>query len=315
MPAQAASDFKPSGDRVVYTTPHGAVGYAAIHRLDPEADEVELVWDARCRELDVIPTVVVLNDFVHPKPKPQALSELCLAGARAGGLAAQPRGLALLRRDHPTFVANGGPFGGTFSDDLAEMITWSTQLDHSYVAVQGPPGTGKTYSGAHLVRALIKSGSRVGITAFSHHAIDNFLEEIVKVIGGERELHLLQAVRTRRRKPARADCLASHMRPAIRLRPHRFQSGGRNDMAFRQRRRWRDAPVGRAAHRRSGAVGLADGLAACRSARNLVALGDPLQVPQVVQATHPRGRVAVCSSMAGAHEQVIVPSGPRGISH
>ena len=61
------------------------------------------------------------------------------------------------------------------------MTGWVTQLDHSYVAIQGPPGTGKTYSAAHLVHTLINVGRRVGITAMSHAAIDNLLEEIVKV--------------------------------------------------------------------------------------------------------------------------------------
>ena len=39
----------------------------------------------------------------------------------------------------------------------------------------------------------------------------------------------------------------------------------------------------------AGQLGLADALAASRSARNLVLLGDPLQLPQVSQAAHPGG--------------------------
>jgi len=63
-----------------------------------------------------------------------------------------------------------GPESGLFSDDLESTLRWVGELDESYVAVQGPPGSGKTYSGSHIIYALIKSGKRVGITAMSHAA-------------------------------------------------------------------------------------------------------------------------------------------------
>ena len=39
----------------------------------------------------------------------------------------------------------------------------------------------------------------------------------------------------------------------------------------------------------AGQLALADALAASRSAHNLILLGDPLQLPQVTQASHPGG--------------------------
>ena len=39
----------------------------------------------------------------------------------------------------------------------------------------------------------------------------------------------------------------------------------------------------------AGQLALADALAASRSAQNLILLGDPLQLPQVTQASHPGG--------------------------
>ena len=39
----------------------------------------------------------------------------------------------------------------------------------------------------------------------------------------------------------------------------------------------------------AGQLSLADALAAGTAARNLILLGDPLQLPQVSQATHPQG--------------------------
>jgi uncharacterized protein len=31
-----------------------------------------------------------------------------------------------------------------------------------------PPGTGKTFTGAHMILALVKAGKRIGISAVSH---------------------------------------------------------------------------------------------------------------------------------------------------
>ena len=51
----------------------------------------------------------------------------------------------------------------------------------------------------------------------------------------------------------------------------------------------RAAPVDVLLIDESGQLALADALAASCSARNLILLGDPLQLPQVTQADHPGG--------------------------
>src|ERR1035438_6597413 len=51
----------------------------------------------------------------------------------------------------------------------------------------------------------------------------------------------------------------------------------------------KDAPVDVLIVDEAGQLALADALAASRSARNLILLGDPLQLPQVSQASHPVG--------------------------
>lgn len=46
------------------------------------------------------------------------------------------------------------------------------------VLIQGPPGTGKTRVLASLALALAESGNRVGIAAFTNHAVDNVVSAI-----------------------------------------------------------------------------------------------------------------------------------------
>ena len=44
--------------------------------------------------------------------------------------------------------------------------------------IQGPPGTGKTYAGARMILDLVDEGRRVAVTAQSHKAISNLVEEL-----------------------------------------------------------------------------------------------------------------------------------------
>jgi uncharacterized protein len=58
------------------------------------------------------------------------------------------------------------------------VIDVVSRLDNSYLVIQGPPGTGKTYTGARVILALLAQGKRVGISALSHQAIANFLDAV-----------------------------------------------------------------------------------------------------------------------------------------
>lgn len=64
---------------------------------------------------------------------------------------------------------------------LPQIIEAISSLDSSYMFVQGPPGAGKTYTGSHVIVALLKKGCRVGVSSNSHKAINNLLQGIVKV--------------------------------------------------------------------------------------------------------------------------------------
>ncbi len=58
-------------------------------------------------------------------------------------------------------------------------------LDQSYLFIQGPPGTGKTWTGARLITDLMRRGRRVGVTATSHKAIHNLLNEVEEAAAEE----------------------------------------------------------------------------------------------------------------------------------
>jgi uncharacterized protein len=285
LPDQETGELA-DGSNLIYCAPDGTPCYSSIDRLDLDTNTLDLMWrppeDGSPRP---VPGVVVHNSWVPPRPKPEALGQL--ANRMLGGDSIAPNrvALALLRRDLPAFTSGGGPPDGVFSDDLDEMTAWAPALDGSYVAIQGPPGTGKTFRLAHLALALIRAGKRVGITAFSHNAIDNALGEVIKVMTDAGELGLLDAVRRGNEPPSGP-------------LPHVTYAGGNRQCAGEFNlvagTTWlfagddmAGAPVDVLLVDEAGQLALADTLAAARSARNLILLGDQLQLPQVSQAVHP----------------------------
>ena len=276
-------------EKVIYGTGDVATGYAGVARIDRARREIDLTWNQGAEELGVIPTSVVLDDWVPTRPKPESLAELAdkVLDPRSTG-APNPVSLALLRRDLPAFKPGFGPGAKGLTDDVKSITRWAPWLDGSYVPIQGPPGTGKTFRGAHIVHRLICSDKRVGITAMSHLAIDNLLEAVIEVFQEKGDLGKLACIR-RGSEPEHgglAGVQYTANNPPCARSEFNLVAGttwlfSGNDM--------KDAPVDVLIIDEAGQLALADALAASRSAHNLILLGDPLQLPQVAQATHPGG--------------------------
>ncbi|HQZ33490.1 MAG TPA: TM0106 family RecB-like putative nuclease [Ilumatobacteraceae bacterium] len=299
----------PRGVSVCFKADDAAPGWLKVIAISPDDGFIEFEWKQQHDDLGVHPTAVVVNGWVSPRPKPEALSVL------AADLLAHAAGTsvtnALLRRNPPAFTTGGGPAGGLFTDDLADIAQWVVQLEHSYVPIQGPPGTGKTFTGAHIVHALVKAEKRVGITAMSHAAIDNLLTEVVDVFETAGDLELLMVARRGTTSSApdipqitlvkdNAKCAE----PAFNVVAGTTWLFAGEDMS--------DAKVDVLIVDEAGQLGLADALAATRSAHNVVLLGDPLQLPQVSQASHPEGSGAsVLEHVLGPGVATIPPD--RGV--
>ena len=75
-------------------------------------------------------------------------------------------------------------YGSTLINEKNELNSQATEitknLNNSYLTIQGPPGTGKTYTSAYIIIELIKQGKKVGVSSNSHEAIKTLLIEIEK---------------------------------------------------------------------------------------------------------------------------------------
>ncbi len=211
----------------------------------------------------------------------------------------------LLRRVPPR-TRSGGPLTPVTLDadgepDRISAVTASLlDLDRSYLAVQGPPGTGKTHLGAHVIAALVRDhGWKVGVVAQSHTTVEHVLASVIEKAGLDPRL-VAKAPKTGA-DPAdyatapytvlgKSDQLAAFAaeRAADRSGAGRggYVIGGTAwDFANPQRvgRRSLDLLV----IDEAGQFSLAATIAASVSAQNLLLLGDPQQLPQVSQGTHP----------------------------
>lgn len=60
-------------------------------------------------------------------------------------------------------------------DAIKEVVR---NLENSVLFIQGPPGAGKTFTCSHVIVDLLKAGKRIGVTSNSHHAINNLLAAV-----------------------------------------------------------------------------------------------------------------------------------------
>ena len=257
----------------------------SIDSLDRVGRSLELQWGTGPAAAGVLPNVATLYDWVSTKPKFDALKSVAEAvlGAKASGVAGE-----ILTGSLPRFLPGTGPANGVLGYSLDEIYNQVANLDRSFLAIQGPPGTGKTWTGARIVRHLVESGMRVGITAFSHKAIDNLLAETVNVFEETGDLSKLSAV-CRGNQPADGvSPSVSYAKANPQCAKPEYNVVAGTTWLFSSTA-MRTNPVDVLVIDEAGQLGLADAMAAATSATSVVLLGDPQQLPQVAQALHPAG--------------------------
>ncbi|PCO05582.1 helicase [Microbulbifer flavimaris] len=173
---------------------------------------------------------------------------------------------------------------GAATTPLHQVIHAVCGLQDSYLTIQGPPGAGKTYTGKHLIAELVREGKAVGICSNSHKAINNLLI-------GTADQCCKQGIEasftcTKDNDPRLAELgiavmtnskLESVVEPGAVIGTtawgfSREELQGRFDYLFVDE---------------AGQVSLANLVAISGAAKNLVLLGDQMQLGQPIQGSHP----------------------------
>ena len=163
-------------------------------------------------------------------------------------------------------------------------------LDESYLAVQGPPGTGKTYVGSRVIADLVvHHGWNIGVVAQSHAAVENMLRAVITAgaaVGLGPERVGKKARGGEEAKPVPWTPLDGKTFAAFTHQPGGFVVGG-TAWDFSNTRRIPRGSLDLLVIDEAGQYSLASTIAAAVAARRLLLLGDPQQLPQVSQGTHP----------------------------
>ncbi len=194
----------------------------------------------------------------------------------------------LLRRRTPRIAGHGrGPLVGVDDSLLPRVRDLAARLDGGTLCIQGPPGTGKTFTAAAIIADLLRQGRRIGVTAQSHKVILNLMDAVVEAMKRERVTAPLYKVLGQDEDPLPQGSVIGPLKSkdvAGVLGDGAVLVGGtawvfsREDLAGRF-----DCLV----IDEAGQVPLANAVAVGLSARNLILVGDQMQLSQPTQGTHP----------------------------
>ncbi len=191
----------------------------------------------------------------------------------------------LLRRPPET----EGPAGAEYEKAVEAAVRLAKSLRRSYLPLQGPPGTGKTYTAAEQILALVAQGRTVGITGPSHAVIHHLIGTVCE--------HASQRGLAPRigQRPAAGDNQFLHdsATEMTNEQLERALRDGELDVAAGTVWLWAREGLADSVDTlfvdEAGQMSLANVLAVAGAAQNLVLLGDPQQLAQPSQATHPPG--------------------------
>lgn len=237
------------------------------------------------------PEALFVHEFVSSKPMQESLVRLAAYVCENGMIGGNSYGAAreMLMRAAPQV-----------GEDVALRLEGEKPLDagvriapliaSGVLPIQGPPGTGKTHTGSHMICELVKQGKKVGIVANGHEVIRNLLNKTIEVAeeshtpliciqkpkGGSKE-DATDRLRFAKKNNAevyallQADCSVAGGTAWLWSDEAAFEC---LDVLF----------VDEAAQ-----MSLANVLAVSQAAKTVILLGDPQQLDQPMQGSHPDG--------------------------
>lgn len=239
------------------------------------------------------PTAVIPVGPVSTLPLRQALQRLGEWVADSGAVGDGPyrAGRELLLANPPVVEGTGlgEPLLPEGESEVDAALRVVEGLKEGCLPIQGPPGCGKTYVGGRVVVDQVARGRRVGVTATSHKAIGRLLEE-VQAAAAERgvEVRIVQkaddgnacglpGVHCTNDNNEVVDLVGAGAVDVVAGTPWLF---ARPDLEGRF-----DALV----IDEAGQMSLANAVAVSVAARKVVLLGDPNQLAQPSNGSHPPG--------------------------
>lgn len=234
------------------------------------------------------PEAVFVHEYVDPEPMQRALVRIAehvvangiegpgpYAAARALLLCAQPA----LTGDAPLHL------DGETTLEAGKRV--ACLLPAGDLPIQGPPGTGKTFTGAHMICELVRAHRKVGIVANSHAVIRNFLDAVIKAADETgTDLRCVHKPKAKEPDGHRLRCATSTGDLLAALKTD-CQVAGATAWLWSTSDAFESVDV--LFVDEAAQMSLANVLAVSQAAPALVLLGDPQQLDQPMQGSHPEG--------------------------
>ena len=190
------------------------------------------------------------------------------------------------------------------------------QLNETVLCIQGPPGAGKTHTAKHVIKSLVEAGKRVGVMSNSHAAIMNLLEPLAKSNPQTR----IAKVGGSGTQAAFIEKYPQNEYPGFRYREsmsftraepyEEFNVVGATVYGFAKQVAY-DTPLDYLFVDEASQVVMANLVVASGATRNIILMGDQMQLEQPIQGTHPGDSgMSALNFMLGDH--AVIPE-DRGI--
>src|SRR4051794_20297679 len=279
---------------------------AEIVAMDEDAGTVEL------KSTSPLPNQLCLIPDEHVKADPIKAAIARYAAAWERGEVASQAVDDLLRRRRPRIAGHeGGVLVGPSEVPLERLGALAPRLQQSTLCIQGPPGTGKTYTAAAVIVELLRRGHRVGVTAQSHKIILNLMDAVLEAMGREGVSAPVYKVTGSDEDPlpqgSPIRLIESKQTPGI-LGEEAVLVGG---TAWAFSREELGGKLDYVVIDEAGQFSLANAVAVGLSTRNLILVGDQMQLAQVTQGHHPGDTGRSCLEYFLDGQPTI--SGDRGV--
>ena len=195
------------------------------------------------------------------------------------------------------------------SDDLqGDALEAIAALENSYLIIQGPPGAGKTYTSSHIIVDLIRRDKKIGVTSNSHKAIHNILE-MVESVAAEKGVQF-QGIK----KASSGNDESFFDGQFIRSETNTDNMNLGADLfagtAWTFASPHFDGQLDYLFIDEAGQVATANVVAMATATKNIILVGDQMQLDQPIQSTHPgEARLSVLEFLLGDHSTIPVERG------
>jgi uncharacterized protein len=230
---------------------------------------------------------LIKDEFVNPAEIARSVFRTAQSYQQSGRL--QPALEDFLARRRPRLLGlESGPLlrgePERIAEETAELLA---RAQDTTICIQGPPGSGKTYTAAKAILHLLKQGKRIGVTSNSHKAIAHLMDKVADAAHSEQID--LGAIKIQSESDD-FHCQSPSIKSAT---PNQFFEGKYPNWQLVGGTAWafsKEIAVGLLDYLfvdEAGQVSVANLVGMAPSTKNIVLIGDQMQLSQPIKGVHP----------------------------